>query len=130
MVMIRHKRWLISSAKLGITNSRMKDFYDIWLMATTFSFAGPILARAVQATFQRRGTAIPSTEPTAFTVEFAQNNDKQIQWKAFLRRNQLAAPTDFAQVCHIVRDFLLPILLSATIQSSVDQQWPAGGPWR
>ena len=115
---------------LGITNSRMKDFYDLWFMAETFSFDGRTLAQAIQATFQRRGTVIPTTEPIAFTEAFAQNRDKQIQWQAFLRRNQLAAPTDFSPVCHAIRDFLRPMLHMVSTQSSVDQQWKAGGPWR
>ncbi len=114
---------------LGMTNSRMKDFYDLWLLAATFSFESLTLAQAIQATFQRRGTAIPSTEPTAFTAEFAQHRDKHLHWQAFLRRNQLAAPHDFAQVCRSVRGFLLPLLQSIATQSNVVQRWSAGGPW-
>jgi hypothetical protein len=73
---------------------------------------------------------LPTNEPPAFTEAFAQNRDKQIQWQAFLRRNQLAAPTDFAPVCYAIRDFLLPMLRSVSTQSTVEQQWKAGGPWQ
>lgn len=103
---------------LGITNSRMKDFYDIWLMAAMFSFDGPLLIQAIAATFRRRGTIIPSVTPTALTEAFAQNDDKQRQWQAFLRRNQLAAPAELAQVCDALRAFLLPLLTALTTSTN------------
>ena len=45
--------------KLGIGNSRMKDFYDIWFLSRKFSFEGVTLAEAVRLTFQHRGTKFP-----------------------------------------------------------------------
>ena len=97
--------------------------------AATFVFDGPTLAQAIQATFQRCGTAIPAVAPTALTEAFAQNDGKQKQWKAFLHRNHLSASTDFAQVCYGLREFLLPLLASITTQTRFDQRWMPGGPW-
>jgi len=56
---------------LGITNSRMKDFYDLWMIARDFEFDGEILSKAIQATFRRRGTNIPTELPVALAGEFA-----------------------------------------------------------
>ena len=68
---------------LGRVNSRMKDFYDIWMLSKTFTFAENRLARAVAATFARRHTAIPTETPDALTSEFANDPLKQRQWAAF-----------------------------------------------
>ncbi len=53
---------------LGIANSRMKDFYDIWSLARTFEFSGPSLSSAIRATFERRQTDLPSKPPLRFTI--------------------------------------------------------------
>lgn len=68
---------------LGRANSRMKDFYDIWILSKTFSIAEDRLARAIAATFARRQTAIPIETPDALTFEFADDPLKQRQWAAF-----------------------------------------------
>ena len=61
---------------LGRANSRMKDFYDIWLRATTFSFEGDRLVRAIKATFEPRETAIPDRLPDAPTPDFGEDPAK------------------------------------------------------
>jgi len=71
--------------KLGVLNSRMKDFYDIWLLSRQFDFDGAKLAEAIRLTFERRGTALP-TEIEAFTEPFI--DAKQIQWTTFWKRLQ------------------------------------------
>jgi predicted nucleotidyltransferase component of viral defense system len=68
---------------LGRANSRMKDFYDIWILTKTFDFAPDRLARAIAATFARRQTAIPTDRPDALTPAFAEDPLKQRQWAAF-----------------------------------------------
>ncbi len=69
---------------LGRANSRMKDFYDIWILSRSFAFEDDRLARAIAATFARRGTAIPAELPDGLTPAFAQDDQKQRQWKAFV----------------------------------------------
>lgn len=64
---------------LGMANSRMKDFFDLWLLATTFEFDGDLLAQAIQATFERRRTPLPEAIPTALTVDFYDDDVKQRQ---------------------------------------------------
>ena len=44
--------------KLGITNSRMKDFFDVWFLSRRFDFDGVTLHKAIHATFARRLTAL------------------------------------------------------------------------
>jgi predicted nucleotidyltransferase component of viral defense system len=115
---------------LGMANSRMKDFYDVWMMSRELQFNGPALARAIQATFQRRRTELPHTAPTAFTEEFAGNPDKGIQWTAFLSRNRLdASGSSLAQVIREIRLFLMPPMIAAAKGQVFEETWPAGGPW-
>ena len=72
-------------AHLGTINSRMKDFYDIWLLATRFAFDGAVLGRAIQQEFRPRGTPLlPS--PVALSEAFAHAVEDESQWEASRRR--------------------------------------------
>jgi hypothetical protein len=121
---------LDAMVSLGAINTRYKDFYDIWFLAKNFDFDGQTLARAVAATFRRRGTAL-TAEPVAWTDEFADDPARQQQGAAFVRRSAIAnAPKEFAGVVSAVRSLLKPIVeacLSGDMPSSV---WQAPGPWR
>lgn len=74
---------------LGLTNSRMKDFYDLKAIAARFKLEPEALAGAIAATFERRKTDLPEGLPLALGQEFAKDEGKQRQWAAFLRRNRL-----------------------------------------
>jgi len=115
---------------LGIANSRMKDFYDLHALASRFVFDGPILIKAVKATFQRRKTAIPSVPPMALTEEFGRDKTKSTQWNAFIRKSGISqkAPA-FLDVLSLLREFLLPVMNAATGQGLILGHWKAGGPW-
>jgi hypothetical protein len=109
---------------LGIANSRMKDFYDLWMIATTFRFDGAVLATALRRTFERRGTAWTTDTPSGLSIGFA--TEKEGQWKAFLGRERLgAAPDSFDAVLRNLRDFLLPIFADGGFEAA----WPPAGPW-
>jgi hypothetical protein len=53
--------------KLGLANSRMKDFHDVAVLSRLFAFDGALLVRAIRATFARRGTQLPEWPPIALT---------------------------------------------------------------
>lgn len=115
---------------LGIANSRMKDFYDVWTMAQRFSFDGSCLAAAIRATFERRRTDVPANEPAALSVAFSGSPDKPVQWKAFASRNRLDAQAiELSNVIEDLRGFLLPPLAAAGNQGQFKAAWAAGGPW-
>jgi hypothetical protein len=65
---------------IGLANSRMKDFYDLLVLARTFSFDGARVRDAIVATFERRGTPLPAETPVALTEEFADDDAKKKQW--------------------------------------------------
>lgn len=116
---------------LGMRNSRMKDFFDLWVIATTFGFDGATLARAVAATFQRRHTALPDSAPVALTAEFSDDATKQAQWKAFLGRTSTElAPGDLPDIVASIAAFASPLLAPNAQTDLAASEWPAGGPWR
>jgi hypothetical protein len=114
---------------LGIMNSRMKDFFDLWVLAKHSDFDGLVLSRAVSATFERRRTAIPSYIPIGLSDEFINDVQKEKQWQAFLRKNTLD-PVQLAVVITDLREFLLPVLAANSVGSSHDMAWRAGEGWR
>lgn len=77
---------------LGMGNSRMKDYFDLWMLLQLGDLEPELLARALAATCNRRGTALPAEWPAGLTDRFAADPDRQTQWRAFLRRNALEAP--------------------------------------
>lgn len=90
-------------AILGMTNSRMKDFFDLWVLLHDTSLNDAELQSAIEATFARRKTPMPTTTPIGMSDAFAEDSTKQVQWKAFLRKNKLDA-LDLAEVVRYVRD--------------------------
>lgn len=116
--------------KLGVLNSRMKDFYDIWVLSQSFNFDGGQLSQAIRRTFENRNTPLPAT-PTVFEPSFAQEKGKQVQWQAFIRKAQLAsAPEDFETVAAAIRVFLGPVVVALAEGRAFREEWKAHGPWR
>jgi len=85
--------------KLGMANSRMKDFYDLWVLARRFEFESGILAAAIQATFETRRTTLPKSSPLALQADFYELPSKQTQWRAFLRKSGLKADSSLRGAC-------------------------------
>src|SRR5262249_49584430 len=77
-------------AKFGMLNSRMKDYYDLWLIAISFAFDGRVQMTAFAATFGRRGTTLPKEDPVGLTRAFADGRDAATRWRAFVATNGLS----------------------------------------
>ena len=90
---------------LGVANSRMKDYFDVRALTREGAIESEQLAHALSATFMRRGTPLPEALPFGLSDEFARDPAKIAQWRAFLGRNRLDAPS-FAEVVAEVRDFV------------------------
>ncbi len=95
---------------LGMANSRMRDFYDVWVLLEQFELDDAVLKAAIRATFERRQTPIPTTVPLALTAEFAGDPDKQRQWIGFLQRSGLPQAHELLAVVSMLRDRLVPLL--------------------
>lgn len=115
---------------LGMANSRMKDFYDLWVIAREFDFDGETLSDAIRNTFSRRRTPLPEHTPSGLNAEFHEDTQKNNQWNAFLRKGALAAnPPSLTEVCGLLERFLLPPTQAALQEHEFMAKWEAGGPW-
>jgi len=113
--------------KLGELNSRMKDFYDIWLLSRQFDFMGDRLKAAISETLKNRGTNLPN-EIAAFSNSFL--SMKSGQWQAFHRRlGQEPIPADFAEIIRQVKIFLEPIVEYIRSGKAMPSSWTAPGLW-
>lgn len=115
--------------KLGMVNTRMKDFHDLRTLSQLFPFNGASLSEAIRRTFERRTTPLPIGESqTALTPEFYDDAAKQKQWNAFVAKNKLyIEPIGLREVTESIANFVLPILNE---QAAASLQWERGGPWK
>ncbi len=117
-------------AKLGMLNTRYKDYYDLHYLAGRFPFDGAELAGAIAATFSRRGTTISTTLPMGLTPAFAGDAARQTQWAAFRRRLALStAPATLGEVVDAAAAFTGPPLLAAASGLPFRSAWLPPGPW-
>ncbi|MGH2585497.1 MAG: nucleotidyl transferase AbiEii/AbiGii toxin family protein, partial [Dehalococcoidia bacterium] len=116
---------------LGSTNSRMKDFYDLWMLAQTQAFDGEALSRAMLETFSRRGTDLPDDTPIGLSDAWASEEQVMGYWRGFLERNGLTGDTpQFVAALPTPRAFLMPPTAALRAGRPFAIAWPAGGPWR
>ena len=116
--------------QLGMTNSRMKDYFDLWFMSRHFEFEGPTLAAAVRATFERRGTLIPGRSPIALTMEYADDPKHVQQWAAFTERLSAEATPSLGVVIDEVSEFVLPAAIAAATAQSFNQHGKPQNRWQ
>ena len=123
---------LEAMVKLGIANSRMKDFHDLHSLATTFEFDGKTLTEAVRATFKQRGTDLPAGGiPLAFTPEFFEDENKIKQWNAFCNKNKsYIQQTEFRDVVARLASFLVPVIESVQAERVLDSEWTPAHAWQ
>jgi predicted nucleotidyltransferase component of viral defense system len=115
---------------LGIANSRMKDFFDVWFLAMNFEFDGRVLARAIQATFERRKTELPKAAPLALTEVFSSDEAKVRQWRAFVSKAAVLPKTvTLDEVITAIGSFVLPPLDAAREALAFQATWKPKGPW-
>jgi hypothetical protein len=116
--------------RLGIANSRMKDFFDIWLLTQMFEFEGSLLARAISNTFERRGTSLPKERPLAFTSDFYEDAQKIVQWNAFVRKaNPCLEVGDLQDIAKATSVFIMPIIESIQFANVFKKTWMPNRGW-
>lgn len=115
--------------QLGMANSRMKDFYDLAVLAHAFDFDGDLLARAIRATFARRKTPLPTKLPIALTETFGEEPMKKSQWSGFVRKAAVRDAKSLLDTIGMVAAFVEAPLLAAGGDAPFSRRWQAGGPW-
>lgn len=89
--------------ELGLENSRMKDYFDLWVLLRDPDIDPSLVSKAIRATFERRQSAIPSNVPIGLSAEFSADALKQTQWTGFITRNNLDGPSLFTIVSELSR---------------------------
>jgi hypothetical protein len=116
---------------LDMRNSRMKDFYDIWLLSRTLEFSGVRLCTAFVETFKRRTTAVPAVRFTALTERFYEDAAHVKQWAAFRKSlNKEDVPSPLSEVVIALRAFLEEPLVAAAAGKVFSANWKPPGPWQ
>jgi hypothetical protein len=123
---------LEAMVKLGIANSRMKDFHDLHSLSVNFEFHGITLAEAVRATFKQRGTDLPvGGVPHAFRPEFYEDENKIKQWNAFCNRNKsYILQREFRDVVARLASFLVPVIKAVQAERVLDSEWMPAHAWQ
>lgn len=108
---------------LGQANSRMKDFFDVVTVASIMPLNSKELGVAIQATFERRETTVNNQVLFIFSDEFKNNLDKEKQWQAFVRKNNLVVKDDFSVMVGKIQVLLEPIYLQINSAQSQNKIW-------
>ena len=108
---------------LGKANSRMKDFFDIVVIANTMPLKSADLQSAIKATFDRRETTIADDLLYVFSEPFKTNSDKYLQWNAFIRKNKLHDTNDFNTIVDKIQQFIEPIYQQIACDSDNNKNW-------
>jgi hypothetical protein len=117
--------------KLGLLNSRMKDFYDILLMMHQYSFNGTEIVEALKRTFKHRKTPLPEHKPLFAEEIYNEKSDRQVLWKAFLQKGDIEnAPAKLCTTAREIEKFLINPLNAIHRGQEFSKQWEASGPWR
>ena len=116
--------------KLGIGNSRMKDFWDVNYLIEKFEFDGKVLQKAITATFKNRQTDFPTELPLALTDEFATNPAIVLRWKGFIKRNKISKNADFGKIIENLRNFYEPIIQAKKANDAFSKSWTSEQNWQ
>lgn len=117
--------------KLGLLNSRMKDFYDIWLMMRQFDFNGLQLTEALKKTFERRKTPLPQNTPLFAEEIYDEKSDRQTLWRAFLKKGEIKhAPEKLSTTAREIEKFLVRPIDAIRKDYKFNEIWKAPGPWK
>lgn len=116
--------------KLGLLNSRMKDFYDVWLMTRQFEFKGANIASAIKKTFNNRKTDIPNKKPLFADEIYDEKSDRQTLWNAFLKKGDIQhAPETLSATAKEIERFLVEPIIALNGNATFDKIWTSPKGW-
>lgn len=116
--------------ELDLANSRVKDFYDVWVYSRNVDFDGETLAKSLAATFGRRQTPLPTELPMALRPIYFDADSHRNQWQAFVRHiGETDLSSRFAEVIHDIAKFAMPPAISAARLEPFQRRWFSPGPW-
>ena len=115
---------------LEMANSRMKDYYDLWVLQSQFEFEGIVLSDAIQATFAGRSLALLNRIPIGLSDAFSEDTQKMLQWNGFLKKNKMLLEVPpFEELVKRLRNFLMPLLQALAQSKPFNSRWQADKGW-
>ncbi len=118
--------------EIGLANSRMKDYHDIWMLSRTLEFDGQDLADAMRATFERRATELPAELPAELSDEYTAQPETSRMWDAYRKAFSTPAsdlPEDLQDVAYAIAALVLPASIAARAGDAFDQTWTPTAGW-
>ena len=113
----------------GLANSRLRDYFDLWLLSTSRAYEGSEVCAALSATFGHRGTRLPTEAPPGLSRAFFDDPAKQAFWESFLSNRRVDAPADLGDVCGSIVGFIMPAAKAAVAGSVFDSMWDPSSGW-
>jgi hypothetical protein len=116
----------------GLLNSRVKDYYDIWMLSHSVFFDGSELTDSIVATFGRRDTDVPSFRPAVLSDDYAKRPERMTQWSAFVKRlgvSGIEAPDSLVDVVDVINVFIMPPATAAAAGQPFSLKWVPGTGW-
>lgn len=113
----------------GLANSRLKDYYDIWLLSTLHGYEGAQLSTAIRATFEHRGPPLPAETPPGLTTAYFESADAPARWRSLLLSKGIAAPSDLSDACAAIVDFIMPPAVAAAAGRTFSRTWHPSSGW-
>ena len=92
---------------LADQSSRMKDYYDLYNLLSKENYDGKILQEAISRTFENRHTPYDA-DTMFFRKNFANNQQMQVRWQAFLRKIRIVSDITFTDVVVFIQNKLHP----------------------
>ena len=118
--------------EIGLANSRMKDYHDIWMLSRTLEFDGQDLADAMRATFQRRDTGLPSEIPAELTREYTEQPETSRMWDTYRKGSSGSAsdlPEDLQDVADAIATFVMPAAIAVASGGAFGKTWTPASGW-
>ena len=118
--------------EIGLANSRMKDYHDIWMLSRTLEFDGQDLADAMHATFQRRDTELPAETPAELNREYTEQPETSRMWDTYRKGFSASAselPEDLQDVAEAIAVFVMPAAIAAASTAAFGKMWTPTSGW-
>lgn len=109
---------------LGYDNSRFKDYYDIYVLATTHDFDGSKLQEAIVETFRHRNTSLQK-EIVAFEEGFTENAVRTSRWNSFVKKKRTLVEVGFAESIEMIKSFIMPVVNAINAGEDFNSKWLA-----
>jgi hypothetical protein len=113
----------------GLTNSRLRDYYDLWLLPTLRSYDGSELAAALAATFRHCGAALPTEVPPGLSDAYFGTSAAQAGWRSFLTNRVIEAPSELSDVCEAIIAFMMPPTAAVAAGQWFERTWKPSRGW-